>query len=190
MSVPSHSRRTPPSKKDRINDGHDTASAAHLRDLVWGHRYGHGFDLRAVRDVDVTFFDPADLSRDNDQRATVRLAALEPGLPWEAKNQAAVHTWYPQRFGGPPVPPFRSIAEAVATWPEYATAVAIHLDPDNHIAVCAPHGLDDLLDGVWRRNPARVSEQASQQRLARHQPAQRWPGLRVITGPPAGREGR
>jgi hypothetical protein len=135
--------------------------------------------------VDVAFFDPADLSRDNDDRATVRLAAVGPGLPWEARNQAAVHTWYSRRFGGPSVPPFRGIAEAVATWPEYATSVAIHLDPDNHIAVCAPHGLDDLLDGVWRRNPTRVSEQTSHERLARHQPARRWPGVRVITGPPA-----
>ncbi|MGC5054963.1 nucleotidyltransferase family protein [Micromonospora sp. DT48] len=45
-----------------------------LRDLVWGRRYGTGFDLRTVRDVDVAFFDPADLSRDNDDRATARLA--------------------------------------------------------------------------------------------------------------------
>jgi len=160
-----------------------------LRDLVWGHRYGTGFNLGAVRDVDVAYLDPADLSRDNDQRATAKLATIDPGLPWEAKNQAAVHTWYPQRFGGGPVAPLRSIAEAVATWPEYATAVAIHLDPDDHIAVCAPHGLDDLLDGVWRRNPTRVNEQISQQRLARHQPAQRWPGLRVITHTPPRRPG-
>ncbi|MDG4793027.1 nucleotidyltransferase family protein [Micromonospora sp. WMMD1082] len=161
-----------------------------LRDLVWGRRYGTGFDLRTVRDVDVAFFDPADLSRDNDDRATARLATTEPGVPWEAKNQAAVHTWYPHRFGGPPVPPFRGIAEAVATWPEYATAVAIHLDPDNRIEVCAPYGLDDLLDGVWRRNPTRVSEQTSYERLSRHQPAQRWPGVHVITSPPAHREDR
>ncbi len=99
-----------------------------------------------------------------------------------------MHTWYPQRFGGPPVPPFRSITEAVATWPEYATAVAIQLNPDQQIAVCAPHGLDDLLDGVWRRNPARVSEQTSHQRLTRHHPARRWPGVRVITSPPAREE--
>ncbi len=161
-----------------------------LRDLVWGCRYGHGFDLWTARDVDVAFFDLANLSRDNDQRATALLAALQPGLPWEAKNQAAVHTWYPQRFGGWPIAPFRSIAEAVATWPEYATAVAIHLGPNDHIVICAPHGLDDLLDGVWRRNPARVSEQTSHERLARHRPAQRWPGVRVVTSLPGQGEGR
>ncbi|WP_233579482.1 nucleotidyltransferase family protein [Verrucosispora sp. FIM060022] len=101
--------------------------------------------------------------------------------PWEAKNQAAVHTWYPAKFGTGPVPPLRSIAEAVATWPEYATAVAIRLDPHDHIAVCAPHGLDDLLDGIWRPNPTRVSPETSRQRLARHRPTERWPRVRVIT---------
>ncbi|MEV4813325.1 nucleotidyltransferase family protein [Micromonospora avicenniae] len=93
----------------------------------------------------------SDLSRDND-RATRRLAAAWREPPWEAKNQAAAHTWYPAKFGGGPVAPLRTIAHAVATWPEYATAVAARLDAYDQIAVCAPHGLDDLLDGVWRRN--------------------------------------
>ena len=92
-----------------------------------------------------------------------------------------MHTWYPAKFGGDPVAPMRSIADAVATWPEYATAVAVRLDAHGQIVVCAPHGLDDLLDGVWRRNPTRVSPEISRQRLARHRPAERWPGVRVVT---------
>ena len=154
--------------------------AGAVRDLVWAERYGDRFDPSSVRDVDVVFFDPKDLSRDNDDRATERLVAAWPEPPWEAKNQAAVHTWYPAKFGGDPVAPLRTIAEAVATWPEYATAVAVRFDAYDQIAVCAPHGLDDLLDGVWRRNPTRVSPEVSRQRLARHRPAERWPGIRVV----------
>jgi hypothetical protein len=155
--------------------------AGTLRDLVWGRRYGNGFDPSSVRDVDVVFFDPVDLSRENDDQATGRLVAAWPEPPWEAKNQAAVHTWYPAKFGGDPVPPLRTIAEAVATWPEYATAVAVRLDAHDQVAVCAPYGLDDLLDGVWRRNPTRAGPEISRQRLARHRPAERWPGVRVVT---------
>ncbi|WP_240033287.1 nucleotidyltransferase family protein [Micromonospora globbae] len=92
-----------------------------------------------------------------------------------------MHTWYPTRFGGDPVPALQSIPDAVATWPEYATAVAIRLDADEHIAVCAPHGLDHLLDGIWQRNPRRVSLVVSRQRLARQRPAHRWPRVRVLT---------
>ena len=154
--------------------------AGALRDLVWGELYGPGFDPSVVRDVDVVYFDPAHLDRRDDDRATGRLAELWPEPPWEAKNQAAVHIWYHVRFGGPPVPPFPSIADAVATWPEFATAVAVRRNRPGEIDICAPHGLGDLLAGVWRRNPARVDVPFSRARLARHRPAARWPGVTVI----------
>ena len=154
--------------------------AGAIRDLVWGQLYGSGFDPGDVRDVDVVFFDPDDLSRAGDEAATGRLHGAWPQVPWEARNQAAVHTWYAVKFGGDPVRPLRSIAEAVATWPETATAVATRLDPAHEVELCAPLGLADLLAGVWRRNPRRVSLQVSLARFARHQPARRWPGVTVI----------
>lgn len=151
-----------------------------VRDVVWG-RMNHGFDPAAVKDVDVAFFDAADLSRERDDAATRRLAALLD-RPWEATNQAAVHTWYQDDFGGPPVAVFTRVHDAVATWPESATCVALR-STAHGIEVCAPHGLDDLLDGVWRRNPTRVSLDTSRARLARHGVAERWPSVTVI--PPA-----
>ncbi|MEW1589428.1 nucleotidyltransferase family protein [Micromonospora vinacea] len=154
--------------------------AGALRDLVWGERYGDGFDPARVRDVDVVFFDRERLTRADDDRATARLAGMWPQPPWEARNQAAVHTWYAASFGGAPIAPYRSVAEAVATWPEYATAVAVRLNPAGRLEVCAPYGLADLLGGVWRHNPARVDVARSRQRLAGHRPAQRWPGVTVI----------
>ncbi len=151
-----------------------------LRDLVWGERFGAGFRADRVRDVDVAFFDPADLSRERDRAATELLRGRKPEIPWEATNQAAVHTWFADYFGSEPVPPLRSTADGVATWPETATAVAVRLDRRDKIDVCAPHGLDDLLDGVWRRNPRRTAVEQSLARLARHEPARRWPGVRVV----------
>ncbi|MFF0155182.1 nucleotidyltransferase family protein [Micromonospora sp. NPDC005203] len=154
--------------------------AGALRDLVWGERYGDGFDPTTVRDVDVVFFDPTRLTRDDDHEATALLTRAWPQPPWEARNQAAVHTWYAARFGGDPITPYRSVAEAIATWPEYATAVAVRLDSTDRLEVCAPYGLADLLGGIWRHNPARVDVAASRQRLARHRPVRRWPGVTVI----------
>ncbi|MEV4618169.1 nucleotidyltransferase family protein [Asanoa sp. NPDC049573] len=148
-----------------------------LRDLVWDERFGSGFDPARVKDVDVAFFDPTDLARDG--KATELLATLLPAVPWEATNQAAVHTWFHTHFGGAPVPPLVSLAEAVATWPETATAVAVRLDAAGGLEVCAPYGLTDLLGGVWRHNPRRTTMEQSRRRLARQQPTQRWPGVRV-----------
>jgi hypothetical protein len=157
-----------------------------LRDLVWGQLYGSGFAPAEVHDIDVVFFDRRDLSRARDDRATEQLTRAWPGLPWQAKNQAAVHTWYHVTFGGEPVAALSSIADAVATWPETATAVAVRLATgqapaaEPWIELCAPLGLADLLGGIWRRNPRRASLDVSLARLARHQPARRWPHIRVI----------
>ncbi|RSM67452.1 hypothetical protein DMB66_15880 [Actinoplanes sp. ATCC 53533] len=151
-----------------------------IRDLVWGERYGAGFWPEPVRDVDVAFFDQADLSRANDDHATAQLARRLAGVPWEAKNQAAVHTWYPHKFGGDAVEPLTSIRDAVGTWPEAATAVAVRLSVTDAIEICAPLGLDDLLNGVWRRSPRRIRVEQSRARLERHQPGARWPRVTVV----------
>ncbi|WP_371409387.1 hypothetical protein OG423_05940 [Micromonospora zamorensis] len=43
-----------------------------------------GFDPPSVRDIDVVFLDPADLARDNDDRAAAGLRATWPDPLWEA----------------------------------------------------------------------------------------------------------
>jgi hypothetical protein len=62
-----------------------------LRDLVWGERFGAGFEPAQVHDVDVAFYDPHELTRDHDDQITAQLRRRDPCVPWEAKNQAAVH---------------------------------------------------------------------------------------------------
>jgi uncharacterized protein len=152
-----------------------------IRDVVWGQLAG-GFTPGRVRDIDVAFFDPADLSAPRDEAAEQALRELAD-LPWEATNQAAVHTWFHQHFGGEPVPPFGGIHDAVASWPETATCVAVRSTPHG-LDVCAPYGLADLLGGVWRRNPARVSVEVSERRFADHR--RRWPTLTVAPHDAAG----
>lgn len=149
-----------------------------IRDVIWGKLNG-GFDPAAVHDIDVAFFDPDDVSGRRDETAQQQLHAVAGDLPWEATNQAAVHTWYHRYFGGAPVEAFACVHDAVATWPEIATCVAVR-DAPGGIEVCAPHGLADLLTGVWRRNPTRVAIGRSQARLTRHRPAERWPSVTVI----------
>jgi uncharacterized protein len=151
--------------------------AGAIRDVVWGTLYGR-FSPAAVSDIDVVYFDPADLGMERDVRAQETLGRLAD-LPWEATNQAAVHTWYHQYFGGPPVESFCCVHDAVATWPETATCVAVRQVP-GRLEICAPHGLADLLGGVWRVNPVRVTPEVSMARLQRQRVRARWPQVRVV----------
>ena len=79
-------------------------AAGAIRDVVWGQLHD-GFDPSAVKDIDVAYFDPADLSQERDSSAEHVLRSLAD-RHWEATNQAAVHRWYHEYFGGEPMEAF------------------------------------------------------------------------------------
>ena len=152
--------------------------AGAVRNLVWDSLH----ELRvpsALSDVDVAYFDASDLSVARDAEIQRRLTDANPRVPWEVTNQAAVHTWFEATFGYA-VSPLISLEDAVASWPEYATAVGLTLHPDDSIHVVAPFGLEDLFSMVVRRNPARVSIDTYRKRIEQKQYRKRWPSVTVV----------
>jgi uncharacterized protein len=147
--------------------------AGALRNLVWDHLTGLD---HPPRDVDVVFFGGAD-QRD----VEARLRARRPDVAWEVKDQALVHTWYERVFGHP-VEPLTSVADAVGTWPETCTSVAVRLRRDGGLDVIAPCGLSDLFGRVLRRNRRRVTVERFRARLAEKRPDLAWPGVTVVDG--------
>jgi hypothetical protein len=129
-------------------------------------------------DVDVVYYDSGDMSRQTQTVYERRLLAAEPDLRWEVVNQAAVHLWYEHAFGKA-VPPLRSLEEAVASWPETATSVAVRLDAEGRVRVVAPLGLEDLFDCVVRWNPARASLTMFRERVEVKRYSERWPRVRI-----------
>lgn len=152
--------------------------AGAVRNMVWDKLHGKGTPS-SLADVDVAHFDPLDLSTEADMNLQARLIRRLPEVPWEVTNQAGVHRWFEGRFGHP-VPPLRSLHEAVASWPEYATSVGVWLSDEGAVEVIAPHGLEDLFAVVVRRNPARVSVDTYRQRVVQKDYAARWPSVRVV----------
>ena len=158
--------------------------AGAVRNLVWDHLTGRH---NPPRDVDVAFFGGA-------AEAEVERCLRErrPDVPWEVKDQSLVHTWYEHVFGCA-VDPLTSLEDAVGTWPETATSVAVRLQPDDRLLIVAPCGLADLLGLVLRRNPRRVSRACSSRHRAR---IRRSPGSRCrrcmssSTSARSGRNGR
>ncbi len=154
--------------------------AGAVRNLVWDALHERTAPSR-LADVDVAWFDASDLSPERDAALLARLRAIDPQTPWEVTNQAGVHRWFERCFGHA-VAPLASLEDAVASWPEFATAVGLSMDADGALRVIAPHGLDDLFAMVVRRNPARVSVETYRQRVAQKQYTRRWPKVRVVAG--------
>ena len=152
--------------------------AGAVRDLVWDSLHGCSTRSR-LSEVDVAYFAPDNVGAERDEGLQRRLDSILPGVPWEVTNQAGVHLWFEDSFGHP-VEPLSSLVEAVASWPEYATAVGLTLEVDDAIRIIAPYGLDDLFSMTVRRNPVRVSQETYSRRIRDKQYLARWPKATVI----------
>jgi hypothetical protein len=111
---------------------------------VWN--YFSGRDLLAnINDADLVYFDETDLSFEAEEHRTGLARELFSDIPIrvDLKNQARVHLWYERHFGYP-IQPYRSVEEAINSWPTTATAVAVKYDGKGVFTVYAPYGLNDL----------------------------------------------
>ena len=150
--------------------------AGAVRSLVWDRL--HGFVAPShYDDVDVVYYDSVAGSA-QDAQLLRRLLGLNPSVRWEVTNQASVHQWFLNQRSQV-VPPLCSLAEGIATWPEYATCVGVTLNLDDSIEVIAPHGLEDLFHLRVRHNPIRASAAVFNERVASKQFAERWPMLSI-----------
>jgi uncharacterized protein len=152
-----------------------------IRNLVWDRLHDREHPT-PLKDVDLIFFDPGSLEREREESVREALARRAPDIPWDVKNQAAVRLWYPEVFGTT-VEPLNSSADAVGTWPETATSIAVRLLPNDGIDVVAPCGLEDLFGLVCRRNPRRVTIQEYRRRVGAKRIKQSWPGVQIVDTP-------
>lgn len=140
-----------------------------------------------IKDYDLGLFDP-DVSWEAEDAWIMRVAAaLPPPLDAavEVRNQARVHLWFNQRFGGDePYPPLATTAEALERFLCPAFAVGARLDAAGEVEVVAPFGLHDLFAMVLRPNPRRAFQPEGFARVTASARA-RWPELTILT-PPAG----
>lgn len=131
-----------------------------------------------VRDYDVGYFDPSDISYETEDIVIRRVAAAfaEPlRRQVEVRNQARVHLWFEAHFGEP-YTALSSTAEALERFVSPLFAVGVRLDPAGDLHIEAPFGLADLFALRLRPNPMRPTENFPC--IAAGVTA-RWPELRV-----------
>lgn len=122
--------------------------AGFIRSAVWDALHGYR-DPTPLADVDVLYFDRADVSCESCEREAAIEAALAKvmtGVPWSVRNQARMH----RRNGDAP---YANTTDALRYWLETPTAVAIRIDEQGSPSLLAPFGMDDLIEMVCRPTP-------------------------------------
>jgi hypothetical protein len=129
-----------------------------------------------IRDYDIFYHDPTDLSWEAEDAVIRRGAALfaDLGVRIEIRNQARVHLWYPLRFG-PGYPQLCSSRDGIDRFLVECTCVGLRA---GGAELYAPYGLDDLFAGVLRPNPCNLRRDRFAEKAASYQ--RRWPWLRIL----------
>ena len=153
-------------------------SAGVLRNLVWSILHEQSDDV-AHSEIDVIFFDPRENSPYISHEIERKLSQKFPENTWDVVNQAYVHTWYTLE-NGQSILPYSSLYDALATWPETATAIAVRLLDNNELEIIAPFGLRDLFELKLRWNDRLVSHDVFMQRVRSKRFLQRWAQLQLI----------
>lgn len=122
-----------------------------LVQTVWNALTNRPVD-HGIADYDVFYFDP-DTSWAAEDAVIRQLhgAMASLGVKVEARNQARVHLWYPQKHGLP-YPALRCSSEGIDRFLTRNTRVGIRRTPDGY-DVYAPDGFDDVADMIVRPNP-------------------------------------
>jgi hypothetical protein len=144
-----------------------------LTQTVWNWRTRRAIDY-GINDYDVFYFDP-DLSWEAEDRviALLRDTSHRLGVRIEARNQARVHLWYPQKHGKP-YPALQRATDGVDRFLTRCTMVGIQRG-----RVHAPAGLEDVGGLIVRPNlTPNFSPEAYRIKTARW--AALWPELTVM----------
>jgi len=122
-----------------------------LVQTVWNVLTARPLDY-GINDYDVFYFDP-DTSWAAEDAVIRRLqdAFAGHGVTVEARNQARVHLWYPEKHGLP-YPALGSSTEGIDRFLTKNTRVGIRRTQAGH-DVYAPDGFDDIAGMIVRPNP-------------------------------------
>jgi hypothetical protein len=140
-----------------------------------------------INDYDVFYFDPDTSWEAEDEIIRLLTGRLVPrGIAVEARNQARVHLWYPEKHGLP-YPELRSSTQGIDRFLTKNTQIGIRRARDG-FEVYAPNGYDDVAALIVRPNPGPNFSAANYAAKAKRWKAL-WPEVTVLpaegaTAPP------
>jgi hypothetical protein len=158
----------------KIGLGQCYLTAGCLFQTIWNQMSGRAPEW-GIKDYDVFYFDAKDLSWEAEDRVILQVSESMADLPInvEVRNQARVHLWYGQRFGGE-YPQLRSTRSGIDLYLISGTCVGIDVQTSE---VYATDGLSDLTSGLLRMNPRNPKPDLFIQKAKSYQ--ERWPWLEI-----------
>ena len=144
-----------------------------LFQTVW-NRLSDQEPCAGIKDYDIFYFDPTDLSEEAERAVQQRAEGLfsDLNITVELCNQARVHQWYEAHFGHA-YPQLIGSRDGIDRFLIPCTCVGI-----NPREVYAPNGFDLLYAGVLSMNPLTPYRALYEQKALSYQ--QRWPWLRRL----------
>lgn len=149
-------------------------TAGCLFQTVWNHQAKLP-PAWGIKDYDVFYFDE-DLSLQAESAIIAAGQRLfhDLNVNVEFKNQARVHLWYSQRFGGT-YPQLQSSKDGIDRYLIAGTCIGLDAESGQ---LYAPNGLADTEQGILRINPKNPKPELFSQKAKSYQ--ERWPWLKVI----------
>jgi hypothetical protein len=147
--------------------------AGFVRNKVWDILSG---DTKTPPgDIDVVYFDASDLSEETEKRYQQHLEEIFPTGKWSVTNQARMH----EENGDDP---YTSSLDAIAHWPETATAIAVTLNNENRVIFQAPCGSKDLLAMIIRPTPCFAKkEEVFLKRVEKKAWDKKWSKVQILS---------
>ncbi len=133
-----------------------------------------------IKDYDVLYFDDTDLSWEAEDRVIRQVAdaTRDMGVEVEVRNQARVHLWYTEKFGGD-YPALNYASQAIDRFLVKACMVGITRNQAGGYDLYAPAGLEDLANLIARPNVTpNFAPEKYNNKVARWE--EMWPELTVL----------
>ncbi len=145
---------------------------------VWNYLTDRPY-MHGVKDVDIFYFDPSDLSYEAEDKVIRRADAVFSDCvpPIEVRNQARVHLWYKDHFGEN-YSPLNSSEEGIDRFASITHAVGVRLDAEDNLEVYAPFGLNEVFSFRVTPNYVLNNQDTHREKGARAQ--KNWPEVSVV----------
>lgn len=153
---------------------HATLVAGALFQTFWNHRAGKPAQW-GIKDYDIAYFD-ADLSWEAEDRVITQAqqALSHLGVNIEVRNQARVHVWYEEKFGGT-YSPLEKVTDGIDRYLIRSTCLGVDACTGK---LYSTHGLHDLLNNWLRMNELNPRPDLFRAKAASYKA--RWPWLQLV----------